>query len=55
MVEILSGLNKDDQVVTHGNLKLRPGSKIRILAVDDGSVNIRQILKSKESPKGTKP
>ena len=50
-VEILSGLKQGDQVVTHGNDKIRPGDELDVLAVDDGSVNIANIIK-KKSKKG---
>ena len=46
-VEVLSGLSSEDQVVTHGSSKLKPGSPIKILAVDDGSVDIATILQGK--------
>jgi len=46
-VEIISGLSATDQVVTHGNNKLKPGAPIKVLAVDDGSVDIESILKGK--------
>ena len=46
-VEILSGVKEGDQVVTHGNDKIRPGDELDVLAVDDGSVNIADIIKKK--------
>lgn len=63
-VEILSGLEAGDYVVTHGNSKLQPGDALDILAVDDGSVDITSILKNQHKPvdnkkdqntKGNKP
>jgi len=46
-VEIISGVFETEQVVTHGNNKLKPGAAINVLAVDDGSVDIETILKGK--------
>ena len=57
-VEIISGLYETEQVVTHGNSKLKPGAAINVLAVDDGSVDIENILKGKTSSatkSGNKP
>lgn len=53
-VEIISGLSLDDQVVTHGNSKIKPDSILDVLAVDDGSVDIATIIKGKNI-KGDKP
>lgn len=46
-VEILNGLTVNDQVITHGNNKVRPGSSVTVLAVDDGTVDIADIIKGK--------
>ena len=58
-VEILEGLNDGDQVVTHGNSKVRPGDVLNVIAVDDGSVDITSIIKSQnrkdQNDKGTGP
>jgi len=57
-VEIISGLYETEQVVTHGNNKLKPGAAINVLAVDDGSVDIENILKGKTTSatkSGNKP
>jgi len=43
-VEILAGLSAEMQVVTHGVDRLRPGSPVRIAAVDDGSTAVSEIL-----------
>lgn len=53
-VEIISGLSVDEHVVTHGNSKVRPGSTVNVLAVDDGTVDIATIIKGKNN-KGKKP
>lgn len=44
-VEVLQGLNADEQVVTHGNNQIKPGDALNVLAVDDGSKTIAEILK----------
>lgn len=46
-VEIKSGLQANDHVVTHGNDQVKPGAPIKILAIDDGSVDIATILQGK--------
>lgn len=53
-VEITKGLTVNDQVITHGGNKTRPGSAITILAIDDGSKDIRAIIKGK-AIKGKQP
>jgi membrane fusion protein (multidrug efflux system) len=53
-VEVIHGLTQTDQVITHGNNKVRNGARIKILAVDDGKVNISDIIKGK-TVKGKKP
>jgi membrane fusion protein (multidrug efflux system) len=48
-VEILTGLNAGEHVVTHGNSKVRPGDSLDVLAVDDGSVDIATILQGQQN------
>jgi membrane fusion protein (multidrug efflux system) len=43
-VEVVAGLETGEMIVSHGSLKLRPGSPVRILAVDDGSRPITELL-----------
>ena len=50
-VEILDGLADGDQVVTHGNDKLKPGDKLNIIGIDDGTVDIATLLKKKKQSK----
>jgi membrane fusion protein (multidrug efflux system) len=45
-VEVREGLVADERVVTHGHLKIRPGQAVRILAVDDGSRTLPELLRS---------
>lgn len=44
-IEVLQGLNTNEQVVTHGNNQIKPGDELNVLAVDDGSKTIAEILK----------
>ena len=44
-VEVLSGLNVGETIISHGTLKVRPGAPVRILAVDDGSQPIAELIK----------
>jgi len=43
-VEILEGLSEEDPVIVHGNIKIRPGAEVSILAVDDGSQTLQEML-----------
>ena len=55
-VEILDGLSDGDLVVTHGNHKLKPGDKLNIIGIDDGTVDVATLLKKKkQAGKTTKP
>jgi membrane fusion protein (multidrug efflux system) len=47
-VEILEGLSEGQQVVTHGNSKVRPGDTLDVMAVDDGSIDIATIIKDQK-------
>ena len=44
-VEVLSGIALDELVVTHGTLKLRPGSLVTIQAIDDGTQTLAEMLR----------
>jgi len=48
-VEILSGLNEGEQVVTHGNSKVHQGDVLDVMAVDDGSIDIADIIKNQNT------
>jgi membrane fusion protein (multidrug efflux system) len=52
-VEILSGLNEGQQVVTHGTLKVRDGSLISIRAIEKDNESLSELLNqnSKEATK----
>lgn len=58
-VEVLDGLNAGDQVVTHGNSKVQEGDTLNVMALDDGSVDISDIIKKHNgkaaNPKGKTP
>jgi membrane fusion protein (multidrug efflux system) len=45
-VEIVSGLQVGEHVITHGTLKVRPGATVAIRAVDDGSRPIAELISS---------
>jgi len=45
-VEIVEGLAEGERVITHGTLKVRPGQKVQIGAVDDGSRPLSEMLQS---------
>ena len=42
--EVLSGLTAGERVITHGADKARPGQPVQVLAVDDGSRPLRDLL-----------
>ncbi|WPL19943.1 Multidrug transporter MdtA [Thiorhodovibrio winogradskyi] len=44
--EILSGLSAGDRVVTHGLQKVKPDAPVQIIAVDDGSRSLKEMLAS---------
>jgi len=43
-VEILAGLSAGERVITHGADKARPGQPVQVLAVDDGSRPLSELL-----------
>ncbi|MFU8815983.1 MAG: efflux RND transporter periplasmic adaptor subunit [Pseudomonadales bacterium] len=45
LVEVVSGLSPGEIIVTHGALKLRPGAPVRILAENDGSRPVAELIK----------
>ncbi len=47
-VEVVEGLAAGERVVTHGADKVRPGQKVEIRAVDDGSRGLREMLESSQ-------
>ncbi len=44
-VEVTSGLDVGDTIISHGSLKVRPGAPVRIHATDDGTRPIAELLK----------
>ncbi len=46
VVEITSGLTAGERVITHGNDKVRPGQVVRVLALDEGTKPLRELLGS---------
>lgn len=53
-VEVLGGLKNTDKVITHGGSKVKPGGLVTVLAVDDGTVDIKSIIRGKPI-KGKQP
>jgi membrane fusion protein (multidrug efflux system) len=47
-VEIATGLAAGERVITHGTDKVRPGQVVRVLAVDDGSKSLREMLEASQ-------
>ncbi len=45
---MVEGLAAGERVVTHGADKVRPGQKVAVQALDDGSRNLRQMLESSQ-------
>ena len=45
-VEVLDGLSVGEKVITHGNIKLRPGQPVDIRVIDDGSQSLADMLRS---------
>lgn len=46
LVEVVDGLAAGDRVVTHGHLRIRPGQVVNIIAVDDGSRTLPELLRA---------
>jgi membrane fusion protein (multidrug efflux system) len=44
-IEVLSGLNAGDMVVSHGVQKMRPGANVAVIGIDDGTRSIAAMLK----------
>jgi membrane fusion protein (multidrug efflux system) len=45
-VEVLEGLEAGDRVISHGTLKVRPDQPVTIIAVDDGTRPLAEILRA---------
>lgn len=46
LVEVVSGLEPGEIIITHGALKVRPGAPVRILAENDGSRPIAEMIRA---------
>ncbi len=46
-VEITSGLDAGERVITHGNDKAKPGEPITVMAIDDGTRPLAELLAQK--------
>ncbi|WP_017446594.1 efflux RND transporter periplasmic adaptor subunit [Gayadomonas joobiniege] len=49
VVEIISGVQAGEQVVTHGTLKIQPGTQVKITAQDDGQTSLVNLLKQSQT------
>lgn len=45
-VEVVSGLTVGETIISHGTLKVRPGTPVRIKAVDDGTRPLAELIKA---------
>lgn len=43
-IEVLSGLEIDDQVIHHGTLKLNDGAEVQVKAVETGKMPLKQLM-----------
>lgn len=48
-VEVVEGLAAGEQIISDGALKVRPGAKVEILAVDDGQADLTDLLGQKNA------
>jgi len=46
LVEVVEGLTAGEQVVTHGHLRIQPGQLVTVIAVDDGSRTLPDLLRT---------
>jgi membrane fusion protein (multidrug efflux system) len=46
LVEVLEGLADTEQVITHGHTQLSTGQAVSIIAVDDGSRTLPELLRA---------
>ncbi|XOV82760.1 MAG: efflux RND transporter periplasmic adaptor subunit [bacterium] len=51
-VEVRSGLSEGETIISHGTLKVRPGSPVRIQAVDDNTRSIADMIRSEPADSG---
>lgn len=55
VVEVLSGLEKGDKIISHGLSKVRDGDAVNIQAEDDGETPLAELLKQRQNKeKGAK-
>lgn len=54
-VEILSGLQEGEQIITHGNFLVRPGMAVNIRAQETGDETLPELLNQKSSAAGAAP
>lgn len=49
-VEVIDGLAAGERVITHGHLRVRPGQAVTIMAVDDGTRTLPELLRAMPGP-----
>ncbi|MBU6955684.1 efflux RND transporter periplasmic adaptor subunit [Hahella sp. HN01] len=52
-VEILKGLEEGDLVISHGLVKISDGSAVKVIAVDDGALNVAKLLQGEQQAEQT--
>jgi membrane fusion protein (multidrug efflux system) len=51
----LQGLREGERVITHGTLRVRPGQKVEVRAVDDGDRSLAEMLNDGAQAGGSSP
>lgn len=49
-IEVLEGLNENDQVINHGTLKVKDGAEIKVQAVETAKQTIGEMLRQEDIP-----
>jgi membrane fusion protein (multidrug efflux system) len=50
LIEVREGLVEGDRVIVHGNVKVRPGQSVEILATDDGQLDLQALTGTGQTP-----
>ncbi len=50
LIEVREGLAEGDRVIAHGNVKVRPGQSVEILATDDGQLDLKALTGAGQTP-----
>lgn len=54
-VEVLSGLEEGETIITHGNFMVRPGMTVNVRAQEEGNETLPELLNQKSSAAGKEP